>query len=259
VNGRGPLAGRRVVVTRARAQAGELSRALAELGAETIELPVISTAPPADPAALREAARAAGTFDWIVFTSANAVRRFWDALEEGGGDAGGLAGVRVCVVGPATAAALARRGIRPALVPEVAVAEAALQSLLQVGAVRGRRILFPRAAAARSVLPDGLRAAGAEVVEVEAYATVPGGDDGGRLARRLRAGEIDLVTLTSGSTARGFVRVAGTDLGGALVASIGPVTTAAARDLGLDVRIEAREHTAAGLVSAIRDHYLGVE
>lgn len=251
-----PLAGRRVVVTRARAQAGGLSAALAALGAEVVVFPTIRIVPPADPEPLRRAAREAGSFDWIVFTSTNGVERFWTALEETGRGARALAGVRVCAVGPATAAELARRGAAPDLVPPEAVADSAADALVRAERMTGRRVLLPRAEIARSVLPDALRAAGAEVVEVAAYRTVPDGEGAEEVRRMLDAGRVDLVAFSAGSTVRAFAELVGAP-GRAKVASIGPVTSRVAREVGLAVDVEAGEHTIPGLVAAIRGLYEG--
>ena len=254
---RPPLAGARVVVTRARAQAGELTAALEALGAEVIELPTIRIVPPADPEPLRRAAAEAASFDWIVFTSVNAVERFAAALEGTGGDVRRLRGVRVCAVGPATAAALAARGARADVVPEAFVSDAAAGAMSAVDELRGRRILLPRASAARAALPEALRAAGARVVEVEAYATELDGRGAEAVRERLAAGEVDVVTFTAGSTVRAFAALVGTQLGRARVAAIGPVTSAAAREVGIRVDAEAAEHTVEGLVQAVRELYEG--
>ncbi|HST58550.1 MAG TPA: uroporphyrinogen-III C-methyltransferase [Longimicrobium sp.] len=252
---RRPLSGRRIVVTRARAQASDLSQALETLGAEVIQFPTIRIAPPADGAPLRAAAAEAGSFDWIVFTSANGVEHFWNALVEQGGDARALGGVRVCAIGPSTAAELARRGIVPDVVPDEFVGEAALQALDAADELRGRRILLPRAEIARAVLPDGLRARGAEVVEVVAYTTVQDGTDAGRVRGLIDRGDVDAVTFTASSTVRNFVDLVGAEVGGAKVASIGPVTSGTARELGLAVDLEAAEYTIPGLVRALQDFY----
>ncbi len=252
---RRPLSGRRIVVTRARAQASDLAQALEALGAEVVQFPTIRIVPPADPAPLRAAAAEAGSFDWIVFTSANGVEHFWYALAEQGCDARALGGVRVCAVGPATAAELGRRGIVPDLVPDEFVGEAALQALEAAGDLRGKRILLPRAEAARAVLPDGLRERGAEVVEVVAYTTVQDGTDAERVRTLLDRGEVDVVTFTASSTVRNFVDLVGADVRGANVASIGPVTSGTARELGLAVDVEAAEFTIPGLVRALQDFY----
>lgn len=246
-----PLAGRRVLVTRARAQADALAEALEALGAEVVRFPTIRIAPPADPEPLRRAARTAAAFDWIVFTSVNGVQRFWAALEETGQDAGALSGVRLCAVGPATAAELARCGAAPDLVPAEAVTDAVAEALLQAERMAGLRILLPRAEIARAVLPDALRAAGAEVVEVVAYRTDLDGEGAEEVRRMVDAGRVDVVAFTAGSTVRAFVELVGSP-GRAKVASIGPVTSRAARELGLGVDVEAREHTIPGLVAAMR-------
>jgi uroporphyrinogen III methyltransferase / synthase len=251
-----PLAGRRVVVTRAREQAGGFVERLEALGAEVVALPTIRVADPEDPALLRRAAAEAGTFDWVVFTSANAVERFFAALA-GAGRALAPGTVRTCAVGPATAAALEARGLRADVVPGEFVGEAVVEALAAAGELRGKRVLLPRATEARAVLPEGLRARGAEVVEVAAYRTVPDGAGAEGLRARLAAGEVDVVTFTAGSTARSFAALLGTDVGGAKVASIGPVTSAVLRELGLPVDIEAKEYTVPGIVAAIVDYYGG--
>jgi uroporphyrinogen III methyltransferase / synthase len=252
---RRPLSGRRVVVTRARAQASDFARALEALGAEVLQFPAIRIADPPDPAALRDALAAAGTFDWVVFTSANGVERAWSALRELGRDARALAGARVCAIGPGTAAALEARGIVPDLVPESFIAEGVVEALAAAADLRGARILLPRAEVARAVLPDSLRELGAEVVEVAAYTTVQDGADAEGVAARLRDGGVDLVTFTAASTVHNFVDLVGTELGGARVASIGPITSAAARERGLEVAVEAEAYTIPGLVEAIRGFY----
>ncbi|HEX5725185.1 MAG TPA: uroporphyrinogen-III synthase, partial [Longimicrobiaceae bacterium] len=240
----------------ARAQAAGFAAALAALGAEVVPLPTIRIVPPEDPEPLRRAAAEAGTFDWIVFTSVNGVERFWGALAETGRAAEGLGGARACAIGPATAGALEARGVRPAVVPSEFVAEAVVEALAAADDLRGRRVLLPRADLARAALPQGLAARGAEVVEVAAYRTVPDDGAGAEAARaRLAAGEIDLVTFTASSTVRGFVALVGPELGRAAVASIGPITSATARALGLRVDVEAEEYTIPGLVRAIRRFY----
>jgi uroporphyrinogen III methyltransferase/synthase len=256
---RRPLSGRRIVVTRARAQASDFAQALEALGAEVVQLPTIRIAPAEDEGPLLRAAAEAGTFDWIVFTSVNGVERFWDALARQKRDARALGGVRVCAIGPATAAELERRGIVPDVVPDEFVAEAAVQALAAADELRGRRILLPRAEIARAVLPEQLRALGAEVVEVTAYTTVQDGTDAERVRGLIERGEVDVVTFTASSTVRNFVDLAGADVGAAKVASIGPITSGTARELGLTVDVEAAEYTIPGLVRAIQDFYAAGE
>ncbi|HEX7241409.1 MAG TPA: uroporphyrinogen-III C-methyltransferase, partial [Longimicrobiaceae bacterium] len=206
-----PLFGRRVVVTRARAQASDFAAALEGLGAEVVQFPTIRIVDPLDPEPLRRAAAEADRFDWIVLTSVNGVGRFWQALRESGRDTRSLHGVSLCAIGPATGAAIEMEGARPDLVPERFVAEAVVEALVGETELRGSRVLLPRAEEARSVLPDSLRAHGAEVVEVAAYRTVPDAVEAGSLRERLRAGEIDLVTFTASSTVRNYVEVMGTE------------------------------------------------
>jgi uroporphyrinogen III methyltransferase / synthase len=249
-----PLAGRRVVVTRPRAQADALVRGLEELGAEVVRFPTIRIAAPEDPEPLRKAAAEAASFDWIVFTSANAVERFMAALADVGGGARSLAAVRVCAIGDSTAAELAGHGVGTDLVPAEFVTESVVRALSSAEELRGRRVVLPRASVARRALPDGLRAAGAEGVEVEAYRTVADGEGAGGVQALLRQGAVDLVTFTSGSTVRGFVELVGAPAG-AKVATIGPATSRAARVLGLTVDVEAGVHTVPGLVAAVAEAF----
>ena len=250
-----PLSGKTVLVTRPRAQAGDLARALERSGAEVIRFATIRIGDPPDPQALRSAAVDLAQFQWVVFTSVNGVDRFWSTLREIGGDARRFAGVGVCAIGPATARAVARRGIHPDVVPAEFVAEAMVDALRNVADLAGARILLPRADIARSALPEGLRALGAVVTEVAAYTTLPDGADAPRIREQVQAGEIDLVTFTASSTVRNFVRLVGSDLGGIEVASIGPITSGTARELGLPVHVEAAEYTIPGLVEAICRRY----
>ncbi|CAN5826888.1 uroporphyrinogen-III C-methyltransferase [soil metagenome] len=251
-----PLSGKRIVVTRARAQASDFAAQLEALGAEAIQFPTIRITDPPDAEPLRRAAAEADRFDWIVFTSVNGVGRFWRALRELGRDTRALARVSLCALGPATAAAIELEGAQAELVPERFVAEAAIEALKAKTDLRGSRILLPRAEVARSLLPEALRAEGAEVVEVAAYRTVQDGAEAETVQRRLQRGEIDLVTFTASSTVRNFVELLGTIPEGIEVASIGPITSATARELGLRVEVEATEYTIPGLLRAIREHYI---
>jgi uroporphyrinogen III methyltransferase/synthase len=241
-----PLAGLSVVVTRPRAQAGELISELAGAGAEVIVLPVMVVADPADPGPLAAAGRRAGDYDWIVFTSANAVDRFVALLPDGRA----LGGVRLAAVGSATAAALAGWHLRADLVPGEATAEGLLADLPGPGDRPGR-VLFPRGAEARDVLAPGLRAKGWSVDEVEAYRTVAAGEAEGVTADAVEAAVgADVVTFTSPSTVDRFLALSGGRVP-PVVACIGPVTAEAVRKAGLVVDLEATEHSAGGLVAAL--------
>ncbi|MCI0478103.1 MAG: uroporphyrinogen-III synthase, partial [Anaerolineales bacterium] len=249
-----PLFGKRILVTRAREQASELSRRLAELGAEPIEFPVIQIQPLDDYAKLDIAL--AQKFDWVIFTSGNGVRFVWQRLTALGRDARAFADTRLGAIGPATAEELARHGLRADFVPREYVAEAILE---QIGDVTGQRFLLPRADIARGTLAEGLRARGASVDEVAVYRTVTTDANDPR-AQEIRAliesGEIDAITFTSSSTVRGLINcqfpIANCQL---TIACIGPVTAHTARDLGLHVDIVAEEYTIAGLVVTLVNFY----
>lgn len=249
-----PLAGRRIVVTRAREQAGDLAQALAALGASVVTVPVIQIEPLPNLDGLRAAVADLGRYQWVVFTSQNTVRLVGERLREWGLDPAGLGRAAIAAIGPATAEALTELGVAATLVPERFVAEAVVDAMIARGDVRGRRILLPRALEARDTLPEGLRAHGAEVDVVPVYRTVRAEGDGGALARELLSGRIDIVTFTSSSTVRSFVELVGPDAAGSgrfAVAVIGPVTAATARATGLPVTVEATEFTIPGLVAAL--------
>ena len=252
------LAGKRIVVTRARAQASGLAMQLRELGADVLEMPAIRIEP-LDPAPLHRALDALASYQWVVFTSQNAVDIVWRALRDRGGDARALAAVRVAAIGPATAEALLAHGIAPDLVPAQYVGEALADGLRAAGDMTGMRVLLARAESARDVVPDVLRASGAHVDAVALYRTVADARSAPELRSRLQAGEIDLVTMTSSSTVRYFVDAVGGDTARATpVASIGPVTTATARELGLTIGIEAADASVSSLVEAVT-RFLGAE
>ena len=238
---RRPLFGRRIVVTRAREQASNLVERLHDLGAETVELPAIELVPPADGgASLRAAAARVHEYDWVIFTSANAVTRFLSLLR----DARALGRARVAAIGPGTAESLATANVVADLVPERFVAE----SLLEAFPPGAGRVLLPRAAVARDALPDGLRARGWHVDAVEAYRTVTVAPVPEAVAAARAAAAI---TFTSSSTVTNYLEAAGRDAVPPVVACIGPVTAATARAAGLAVTIEAEVHTLDGLVDGL--------
>jgi uroporphyrinogen III methyltransferase / synthase len=254
-----PLFGRRVVVTRPREQAGELARTFEDAGAEVVLFPTIAIAPPPDPAALDRAVAAASTYDWLVFTSSNGVRAFFTRFVAQRRDVRELAPVRLAAIGPETAGELERRMLRPAVVPHEYRAEGLLESLAAED-LRGRRVLLPRAAGARAVLPETLSARGAVVDEILAYRAVPPLDaDVPGLRAALAAGSIDALTFTSSSTVRHFVALVGRDaaraLGRTVVACIGPVTADTARDEGLPVHVCPADYTAPALAAALVEYF----
>jgi uroporphyrinogen-III synthase len=250
------LRDQRIVVTRARAQAGVLAEALAARGALPILFPTIEIAPLANYARLDLALTHLGYYRWVIFTSVNGVSAVWERLAAVGQGSGAFAGRRVAAIGPATARALAHRGVPAELVPDEYVAEAIVARL---GEVAGQWILLPRAEIAREALADELGRRGALVHEVPVYRTLPTTPDPAGLAA-LRQG-VDFITFTSASTARNFVAVLEKErfsvarmVNGAQVACIGPVTAQAARELGLPVHVQAQVYTLDGLVQALERH-----
>ena len=238
-----PLAGKRVLVTRSRHQATALSDQLRQAGAIPVELPVIEIVPSTS-GELDAALDRIEQYDWLVFTSVNAVTIVAERLNEVGS-------VQVAAIGDATAAALVECGFAVDLVPDEFVAEAVLQSLVERG-VAGKRFLLPRAEIARNTLPEGLRKAGAIVDVVAAYSTrLPASVDQNVLDAIL-AGDIDIVTVTSPSTVRNLLTLIGGELpSGTTVVCIGPITAEAARKAGLPVDIMAGEYSIPGLVQAL--------
>jgi uroporphyrinogen III methyltransferase/synthase len=257
-----PLFGRRIVVTRSREQAGELIDMLEERGAEAVAAPTIRIVPPEDDTPLVEACAHAGSFDWIVFTSANGVDAFMTRLLAGH-DVRALKGVRVCTAGSSTAARLRQYGIRADLTPAEFRAEALLEALRETGGLAGLRVLLPHADIGREVLGEGLRAAGAEVTEVIAYRTVlatPERETDNDLYRMLLDRQIDAVTFTSASTVRNFAHIIGEEqaadlLRTTVVAAIGPVTAEAAQQLGIETHVMPARYTIPDLVDALVEYF----
>ena len=253
-----PLFGLRIVVTRAREQASTLAGRLRRLGAEVIEFPTIRIAPLAEDKLQRldQAIGSLGRYQWIVFTSVNGVDAFFDRMLKLGKDARQVAGCKLCAIGPATAQALRAKSLVADLLPESFVAESIIAAF-ETGAMSGVRVLLPRAEAGRDALPAGLRRLGAEVDDVPVYETVLAGNHPAELRRRVEDAEFDVVTFTSSSTVRNFAEIVGIERARdicrkAAAASIGPVTSQTARDLGIPIAIEAEEYTIDGLVDAVK-------
>ena len=249
-----PLFGKRVLVTRARAQASKLTTALEDLGADVREVPAIALADPSDDyKAVDAAIGKLCDYHWLIFTSANGVERFFSRLENAGKDTRALGYAQVAAIGSATAEKLQHYGIRADVVPTVYRAEGILDAL------KGKlpphaNILIPRAEKAREILPEKLREQGYTVDVAPVYQTVTADADGAALAKELEAGGYDIVTFTSSSTVTNLVKILGTaaPLQHAKTACIGPVTAETARKNGIEPDIVAETYTIDGLVSAIQ-------
>jgi uroporphyrinogen III methyltransferase/synthase len=251
---RRPLFGRRIVVTRARAQASELTAKLQRLGAEVVEMPTIRIEPPQDPGPLAQAVAELESFDWIVFASANAVTAFFAALAEAGLDARALHANRICVVGPATGGCLERFGLRADARPAKFTASEIVETLASQQDLAGVGILLPRADIAPPGPAEALAERGAVVRQVTAYRTVPDGAGAERVEGLLAEGGIHWITFTSSSTVKNFFKVTKDEKvrsAAARLASIGPATTLTLGQLGYQPDAQADPHTIQGLVDAI--------
>ncbi|MDP9112960.1 MAG: uroporphyrinogen-III C-methyltransferase [Acidobacteriota bacterium] len=247
-----PLFGKRIVVTRDRGQSPLLAEPLEALGAEILFVPVIQVVHAAEGSSLEQAIANLRAYDWLIFTSVNGVRHFVEALDRSTSDLRALK-AKICAIGSATQAAIEALHLRVDILPKEYVAES-LVAALEGEDLRGKRVLLPRAAVARDLVPDTLRERGAVVDVVEAYRTVIPPDAAAR-AKEALAHKPDWITFTSSSTVTNLLKVAGPEaLAGIKIASIGPVTSATAREAGLTVDVEAEPHTIEGLVHALSAH-----
>lgn len=250
-----PLFGKRIVVTRAREQASELSGKLRALGADVVELPVIALRPLDDYTALDNAIASLSTYDWLIFTSTNAVEYFLQRLDRSGSDFRSLR-AKICAIGPATRAAVEALHLKVDVVPSDSVAEGvvdAFRAFSHASSMKGARVLLPRAAAAREVVPDALRDMGAQVDVVDAYRNVIPENAAERASEVFgKPRKPDWVTFTSSSTVKNLLAVAGAAaLAGVRIASIGRVTSKTAEAHGLTVDSEAKSASVDGLIEAI--------
>ena len=251
-----PLSGKRIVVTRTRKQAGELSEKLRALGADVFELPTIRIAPPSDLREFAELVQDAHAYDWIVFTSPNGVSAFFEMFFKLYDDAREIGGVKIAAIGPATAQRVKDYHLHVDLQPEEFVAEAVVREFKKLGGIENLRILLARAEQARDVLAKQLADLGAIVDEGFAYRTVPETRDVTGARRRFSEEGADLITFTSSSTVENFLSLGLPWPKGIHVASIGPITSKTARDHNLKVDVEAHRHDIDGLVEAIRNFFV---
>lgn len=252
-----PLFGKRILVTRARHQASKLSHLLLEHGAVPVEMPVIKIDPPATWEELDQAILNLKSYNWIIFTSVNAVETFYKRLRTLNMDARQLAGIRIGAIGPATAGALEEKGLHPDYLPEIYTSQGFLAGLKEQE-IAGCRVLLPRADIAGSELTDGIIKLGAEAHQVTAYKTVTSSEAVSRGKQMLLAGEIDIVTFTSASTVNNLLAIMGQEqevISRARLACIGPVTAATLAEKGLQADIVAGENTIPGLVEAIEQYF----
>ena len=245
-----PLFGKKIVVTRTREQASQLSQKLYDLGAQVIEFPTIHISPKKDMTVLIKELENIRRYDWIIFTSQNAVEIFFTQMKASGMDTRSLSNGKIAAIGPATAQELERHGIAPDLVPEEYVAEALISCLGKSG-ISGKRVLLPCASEARYTLAEGLEKLGAAVSRIHIYDTVLPDKIDTSVIEELRTA--DIVTFTSSSTARNFFSIVGSIKGAC--ACIGPVTAEAVRDAGFEPAVSAVEYTIQGLVDAIVEHF----
>ncbi len=258
-----PLFGKRVLVTRPREQGAELVDLLETLGAEAIEAPMIRIAPPDDYGPLDEACAHLDRFEWIIFSSAHAVEAFNNRLVASPFDLRALNNVKLCAVGSTTTERLARLGLKVDLVPHEYRAEAVVQAFAASGNVQGLRVLLPRADIGREVIADELRKQGADVTEVIAYRTIatdPEREGEPDVYRMLLDRKIDVVTFTSPSAVRSFVKLLGAEpaadlLRTTVVASIGPVTAEAASQCNIQTTVIPVPYTIPALVDAIVEYF----
>lgn len=253
------MRGRRIVITRRREQAGGLRAVLKKKGATVVELPTIALAPPKGWKPLDRAIRRLARYDWVMFTSANGVESFFARLKRLQGDVRPLKRADIAAIGPATAAALRKHGLRANIVPEEFRAEGLVAALKGVR-WRAQRVLLARAARAREVLPRELRRRGARVDAVAVYRTVLPKESRARARQIFGQRKPDAITFTSSSTVRNFFALLGRQrarraLYGVAVATIGPVTSRTARALGLRVAAEAHPYTIPGMVAALERYF----
>ncbi|MHC4183974.1 MAG: uroporphyrinogen-III C-methyltransferase [Planctomycetota bacterium] len=251
-----PLFGKTVIVTRSRDQASEFSEQLIDLGANVLEFPTISITDPDDFAPLDKGIKGLESTDWIIFTSVNGVDSFFHRLFDLGGDIRDLKGVKICSIGPATTERIKEFHIKVDCQPPKYVAESVVEEFKKIENLKGKQILMPRADIARSYLPEELQKMGAEVADVIAYKTVVASNGDAAILENLKDGKVDIVTFTSSSTVRNFVKIVGEDNLASFkekvkFASIGPITTKTAEEMDIEVSIKADEYTIPGLTKAI--------
>ncbi|SDO50649.1 uroporphyrinogen-III C-methyltransferase [Desulforhopalus singaporensis] len=259
-----PLFTKRILVTRTRAQASDLVAGLEEYGANCLEYSTINIKPVDSYEVLDEELDRIHEYHWILFTSLNGVKYFFERLYARGMDARDLKGPSIATVGKATADLLLQYGVHADLIPSTFTGEGLAESLLDQG-VEGRNILIPRAREGREILPENLRGAGAQVTVAPVYVNCPAEDDKETMCSELRAGNVDMITFTSSSTVRNFLKMLGVKskqeirqlLAGVKIAAIGPITAKTVTDSGLEVDVQPERYTIPDMIAAVVDYYSG--
>ncbi len=256
-----PLFGQRIVITRARAQASDLLSKLSKLGAQCIEIPTIQIVPPEDTAPLKKSIKNIKDYDWLVFTSVNGVKFFFDTLFDMGRDVRVLGHLKFACIGPVTKERLKNYGIISDILPKTYRAESVIEAFSTVE-IKDKKVLLPRAKQARTILPEELTKMGAKVDDVTAYETRLNADGKENLISLLENNEIDAITFTSSSTVSNFMSLLESKdakklLKNVVTASIGPITSDTARSLDIEPDIEAKEYTIQGLVNSLLAYYEG--
>jgi uroporphyrinogen III methyltransferase/synthase len=254
-----PLFGKKILVTRAREQASDLSERVRDLGGIPIEFPTIEVIPPESWADADHCAAQMAVYDWVIFTSANGVKFFLERIFALGRDIRDLKGPRICAIGPKTAEALDALKVKVDFVPSEYRAESIFEGLKKED-LKGKRLLIPRAKLARDVLPQELRKTGASVDVAEVYQTVRPAGNAEKVKRLLRNKSISAITFTSSSTVSNFVDLVGINevrdlMGGVAIASIGPITAERARTLGIKTTVMPEEFTIPALVEALAEYF----
>ncbi|HXY61460.1 MAG TPA: uroporphyrinogen-III C-methyltransferase [Nitrospirota bacterium] len=254
-----PFFGKRIIVTRSRDQSSVFAEMLIDRGATTIEFPTIDVVPPGSWDELDSAIQTVESFNWLIFTSSNAVRFFVERLRYLNKDLRILKGVNICTVGPKTSESLESYGLRADLIPAEFKAEGIIHALGSVN-LRGQKFLIPRAKVAREILPDKLRELGAEVTVATAYENIKPTTDVARVKRLLEEEKIAAITFTSSSTVHNFVEILGKKeykalLNGVAVACIGPVTAKTAEEYDLKTTIMPKDYTIPALVNELADFF----
>jgi uroporphyrinogen III methyltransferase/synthase len=261
---KGPLSGKKIMITRTQRQAGGFADKLRAYGATVVEFPTIEIVPPDSYAPLDQAIKNLASYDWIIFTSANAVEPFRARLQAVGVDARALKRLKVCAIGPATAEAIGQLNVRADVIPQEYRAESIVTQLVEflgsVDRIKDLRILLPRAKVARDVLPEELRRLGAQVDVVAVYQTILPENDLSEIQAMLNRKEIDLVTFTSSSTVSNFARRFHTEdlsalLAGVGIACIGPITAETAARFNLQTHVMPKDYTIPALAEAIANYY----